>query len=372
LIGRERIGRNRMIRSWLLILLLGSAGVLPAQAQSSDAAAQQSSQGSRRNGGEDDDYQPPPAPEIKLPMDAVVLTIKGFCPGQQQASGSPCQTEVTRAQFEALASAIQPNMNVVVKRQLASLYPRLLVMSHEAEQRGLDKEPQYQQRMAYSRMQILTQALTGKLQDETAVVSGADIADYYYKHPQQFEVYTLQRLFVPLYKQPPESRGTSPATPAETSQQAVARQAVEAEEMSKLAETLRGRAAAGEDFLTLQKEAFGIAGVKVASPNTSMGKVRRTSIPAAHAAVLQLGVGEVSTLITDSAGHYIYKLEGKEQLPLDKVRDEVRATLSSERLKAALDKIQNSYTAEPNDAYFAPAGGPQKRKPGADSAGKNH
>jgi hypothetical protein len=299
-----------------------------------------------------------PNPTTQVPMDATVLTIKGFCPGQSAAADSPCQTNITRAQFEALAAAIQPSMNAVVKRQLASLYPRLLVMSHQAEAEGLDKEPQYQQMMAYARMQILTQALTRKLQEESEKVSEVEINSYYEQHLETFQVYRLQRLLVPLQKQraarDANNKGAEKAQTAETPQEQSARQAADAEEMTRLAEALLARAAAGEDFATLQKEAFDIAGVKVAAINTDMGEVRRTSLPVAHLAALQLKAGEVSPVISDAAGHYIYKLEAKQQLPLEQVRDEVRGTLISERLRSAMEKIQNSFTTETNDAYFAP------------------
>ncbi len=352
-------------RSWLLGMLLGSlawaqAGLLP-----SSSPAPRASQADRSPVNQDDERPQPPAPDVA--MDATVLTIKGFCPGQTPAPDSPCQTAITRAQFEALATAIQPNMNPVVKRQLASLYPRLLVMSHEAEVQGLDKEPQYQQMMAYARMQILTQALTRRQQEESAKISEAEISDYYQQHLELFQLYRLQRLFVPLHKQMPVSardgKGAEEAHTAETPHELSARQLADAEQMTRLGETLRARAAAGEDFVKLQEEAFNAAGVKVASVNTSMGEVRRTSLPASHLAALQLKAGEVSQVISDGAGHYIYKLEAKEQLPLDQVRDEVRGTLISERLRDAMDKIQRSYTTETNDAYFAPAVRPSPERP---------
>jgi hypothetical protein len=285
--------------------------------------------------------QPIPAPS-QVPIDATVLTIKGFCPGRE--SSPPCETAITRAQFEALVSAIQPTMSDVVKRQFASLYPRLLVMTHEAEAKGLDKDPKTQQLLTYARMQILSEALTRKLQDESTHVSDADLNDYYNKHLELFQAYQLERMLIPLHHEP---------TSSETPQQRSARQSADAEEMTKLAETLRARAASGEDFKELQKEAFDIASVKVSAINTDMGLVRPTTIPPAHLAVLKLKAGDVSEVITDGAGHYIYKLEGREQLRLDQVRDEVRGTLISERLRAVMHEIQSSYSAETNNAYFS-------------------
>jgi len=94
--------------------------------------------------------------------------------------------------------------------------------------------------------------------------------------------------------------------------------------------------------------------------------VRRTGLPPAHAAVFDLKVGEVSAVISDNGGHYVYKVVSKEVLPLDQVTGEIHNTLKSQRLKEMMDKYQNSYHAETNEAYFGPAppAGPGGRPPG--------
>jgi hypothetical protein len=306
----------------------------------------------------EEDEQKSSATTSTVAMDAPVLTLKGFCPGRNGAStaGSApsCQTVITRAQFEKIAAAIRPNMTTAVKQQLASLYARVLVMSQAAEELALDKQAPYDQMIAFSRMQILTQGLTRKLQEDSANVSDAEIADYYQKNPEPFEEYTLERLVVPLRKQPAASKAADKekAQSKPTPEQEAAQQAASERELTELAEKLRARAAAGEDFLKLQGQAFEAAGVQVASPTTSMNKVRRSALPATQGAIFELKVGEVSQVITDTGGHYIYKLEAKDRLPLEQVEGEIHDTLKSERVKQALDKIQNSYITETNDAYF--------------------
>jgi hypothetical protein len=307
-----------------------------------------------------DDDQKSAAPAAnKVAMDDPVLTIKGFCPRAEPApAGASCETVITRAQFEAMAVAIRPDLSVSVKQQLASLYPRLLVMSQTAEQLGLDKQSPYAQMIAFSRMQILTQGLTRKLQADSANVSDQEMADYYQKNPEAFEEYTLQRLLVPLYKQT-NSPKTTDAKPAQANEaqtrpeEEAALQAASQRELAELAQSLRARAAAGEDLLKLQREAFEAAGVKVASATTSMGKVRRSALPAAHVEIFALKVGEVSQVVTDAGGHYVYKLEARDRLTFDQARGEIRHTLEGQRLKDAMDKIQASYTTETNEIYFA-------------------
>jgi hypothetical protein len=344
---------NRKI--WLVFALAGSLAW--GQAKPGAAAA------AKPEGADDDQKSSVATPDTTVGMDAPVLTLKGYCPGQKPATaaGTLCQTVITRAQFEKMAAAIRPNMSTSVKQQLASLYPRLLVMSQTAEKLGLDKQPPYEQMIVFSRMQILTQGLTRKLQEDSSNIPDQEIADYYRKNPEMFDEYTLQRLFVPLRKQATASKAADKqknqagdVQPKATAAEEAAQQAVSERELNELAEKLRARAAAGEDFLKLQQLAFEAAGVKVASPNTSMGKVRRTALPAAQSAIFELKVGEVSQVVTDTGGHYIYKVEAKDHLTLEQAKSEIRDTLKNQRVKEAMDKIQNSYTTETNQAYFAP------------------
>ena len=91
--------------------------------------------------------------------------------------------------------------------------------------------------------------------------------------------------------------------------------------MTKLAAGLRARAAKGEDPDKLQKEAYVAAGLPGNAPSTKMEKVRRTTLPANHQAVMDLKPGEVSEVISDpNSGHYIYKLVSKETLSVDAVK----------------------------------------------------
>jgi hypothetical protein len=311
------------------------------------------------------DQKPSIVSTAKVPMDAPVLTLKGFCPGRNPASkvgpSSSCQTVITRAQFEKITAAIRPNtLSASVKQQLASLYPRLLVMSGIAEEQGLDKQAPYDEMILFSRMQILSQGLTRKLQEESANISDDEVADYYQKNPEVFNEYTLERLIVPLRKPSVASEIAESRKAANDNDQArsgpikeSAEEVASERDLGELAQSLQARAAAGEDFMKLQQLAFESAGSKVTSPTTRMDKVRRSMLPADQSTIFELKVGEVSQVITDPGGHYIYKLEAKGRLTMEQAKSEISDTLKSQRMKQAMDKIQGSYTTETNDAYFA-------------------
>ncbi len=235
-------------------------------------------------------------------------------------------------------------------------------MSDAAKAKGIDKDQRFLEMMKFVRMQILTRELERSVQEQADKVPPQDIAEYYKKNPEAYEQFSLDRLFIPRYKQrEPDEKQDEKEPEKLTDEQQKAKEAADKakqeqgeQELSKLADSLRERAAAGEDFAKLQKEAFEAAGTKVENPTVNLPKVRRTGLPPAHAAVFDLKVGEVSQVISDNGGHYIYKIVSKETLPLDQVKDEIHNKLKSEHMKEVMDKYTNSFQAVPNEAYFGP------------------
>jgi hypothetical protein len=330
----------------------------------------------------------PKPPEV-APTDSV-LTIKGLCQDPSKA-GSSCQTVMTREQFEKLADALQPNMAPQVRRQLATTYSKMLAMSMAAEKKGLDKQPQYDQMLGFLRMQILSQMLGRNLQEESQKVSDQDLEKYYNDNKGAFEEANFQRIFVPKAKQmpPPPAKsaasaktGSAAAKTGAAAKTAGAKPGVKAAEaktedpeaqqkaaeaaMKKVAETLQKRAAAGEDFEKLQKDAYVAAGIKGAAPPVKLDKVRRTALPTTQSKVFDLQPGAVSELITEPSGSYIYKLVSKQTLPLDAVKNEIKNTISSQRYRDSMQAVQQQATPELNEAYFGvpkPAGMPMMPAP---------
>ncbi len=260
-----------------------------------------------------------------------------------------------------------PNpLNAQQKHQLAAQLPQLMAMSEAAKAKGLDKTARFAETMKFVKMRILSAELQRAVQEEADKVPPEKIAKYYKDNPEAFEQFTLERLFIPRYKQAEaedkdKEETKEPEKPTEEQQKAKeaadqAKREKGEQELNKVADNLRERAASGEDFAKLQKEAFDAAGTKVANPTVTLPPMRRTGLPAAHAAVFDLKVGELSAVISDNGGHYIYKGVKKELLPPDQVKEEIHNKLKSERLKEMMDKYTNSFQATPNEAYFGPAG----------------
>jgi len=289
----------------------------------------------------DDGHNLSPSASSVAP-DAAVLTIKGFCtpPAPAPTSTQACETIVTRAEFEKLVDAIQPTMDEQSKRHFAQAYPEFLIMAREAQQRGLDKTPRFEERVNFARLQILSQELTRQIQEQAAEVPDKDIQDYYQKNVRDFETVNLERIVVPL-------RGEKDTASAEA--------------MTKFAETLHARAAAGEDFVRLQKEAYDAVGIGGNSePNPVLRDMRRRSLPLTQASVFDLKLGEISTVISDTTGHYIYKMDSKGMVPLETAKKEIWNMLRRQRTQKMIESIQQPFTTDVNHAYFGTGEGGDK------------
>src|SRR5258708_10087604 len=358
-----------MRKSWLVCVLLGTLawGQTPRAAPPAKASQTRGNPAAAR--------APPAAPVDKsasVPPDAPVLTIKGVCPApaktttaasaktapdktgaDKTASKTPaadCKKVITKGEFERLANGLAPNVTPQLKHQLAAVYPRLLARSQAAEKKGLENSPRFKETIKFAKMQILTNELQRDIQEEAAKVPEQDIADYYKKNPEAYEQYNLDRLFVPRLKQAEadakendsdKDEKLNPEQQKAKEEQDKAKEAQGEEAMTKLAESLRARAAAGEDFMKLQKEAFEAAGMKIEAPTINLAKIRRTGLPPAHAAVFDLKAVEVSQVIHDTRGRSIFKGNSKEQSPPDQVEDEIKATAPNTRTRDAVDKYKN-------------------------------
>jgi hypothetical protein len=358
-----------MRKSWLMCVLLGTL----AWGQAAPSAPPPPP-------------QPAPAPpdtSAAVPANAAVITVIGACAPQAKpaaakgtaakpatmamapAAKTPaaeCKTVITKAQFEELVKALIPNPTPQSKKQLAGVLPRFIGMSSEAKKEGLDKKKEFDETVKFAKMQILTTELQRKIQDDAANITPQEIEKYYNEHLDTFEQFNVDRLFVPRTKQgdaeakEDEDKDKDEKLSDDAKKAKAAEEKAKADEseqaMTKLADSLRTRAAAGEDFVKLQKEAFDAAGMKIESPTVVLPNVRRTGLPPGHAAVFDLKVGEVSQVLSDSGGHYIYKVNSTDHLTLDQAKGEIHAKLQNDRTREMMDKVNNSFHTVTNDLYF--------------------
>lgn len=347
-----------MRMSWLVCVFMGALAW---------GQAAQSAPPSKPASGPAPSQQAPADTSASVPDDAAVLTITSACTAQSKAApanaSGDCKTIITKADFERLTNALVPNATPQQRKQLAGALPKLIAMSKQAKDRGMDQTEQYTQTLEYVKLQVLANLLQRKMQEEAADISDADIEKYYKDNSGTFEQYNLDRIFVPRSKQV-EAEATDDdkdekQTPEQTKAKADAQKAKtqqNEETMTALADKLRVRAAAGEDITKLQKEAFDAAGMKIETPTVNLPSVRRNGLPQAHTVAFDLKPGEVSQVISDAGGHYIYKMNGKTMMPLEQAKNEIRGKMQNERMREKTDKLNASFSSVANEAYFGPGG----------------
>jgi len=310
-----------------------------------------------------------PAAEPQVGPNDAVITIKGIC-ADTSLQGDACKTVVTKAQFDKIVDAIQPGMAPPMRRQLAMRYVGALSMSLEAEKRGLEKQPDFDEKMQMARIQVLAQELRASIQAEANNVSDQDIQDYYQKNVQNYEQATFIKIFVPRTRREATPAASTAKTGAKSNASASAaatkpaakklspeeEEKANEEAMTKEAKLIREKLVKGEDPDTLEKAAFTAAGILGTPPPTKMENVRRLSLQADQQSVMDLKPGEVSEVISDASGHFIYKMVSKETLSVDKVKTEIHNQISGQHYREAMQKYQGA--PELNDAYFGPIRAP--------------
>jgi len=295
--------------------------------------------------------KPKGAESKEVGPDTAVVTIKGLCStagpkaGGSKTTAGPaaaktCETVVTRKQLELLIDAVSPNLPASQRRTLAQRYAELLVVANAAVKAGTEKEPKVQEQIRLQRLQVLATAYSREMQQKEAEVPPADVEKYYKENSAKYEQAKLLRIYIPMVV-------TEEGKPPD----AAASKAV--------AEKIQQRAAAGEDFDKLQKEAFTAANSKGTPPSPDLGERRRGTLPPKQEdAVFGLKAGEVSPALEETSGFYIYKVVSKDEVPLDKVQEEIKGTLARERLRESMEKLRTSVKPVFNDAYFGGAAPP--------------
>lgn len=262
--------------------------------------------------------------------DDAVITVNGFC-SRPITQPNACRTVITRAQFERLTRALDPDMPADLRLKVAGVYARNMRMAAAAQELGLDRTANFAEEMHYARLQLLSRELDRALHQDAENIPDVDIETYYRENRTSLEQATLARIFVPR-------RGRVESASEEA--------------MLQVAADLRARAVQGADPDELERQAYTAAGISGSVPPTNLENVRRTTLPPSHEMVLDLAPGEVSEVLTDASGaHFIYKLLRKRLPLLPEVRIDIRKELAERRYREAIQRFSGDVVL--NDAYFA-------------------
>src|SRR3954467_7135545 len=242
-----------------------------------------------------------------VPMSTPVLVLKGVCdPPLPKTSKAPCETSLTREQFETLwktfnrGSSAEPVVDqpASARKSMATAYGTMATLSQEAHKRGLDRTPEFQLQMKVLRMQLLSKALQESIKKQYAEPSAAEVDKFYKDNQPGYQELSVHRLQIPKRgPQLPAAEGKPAAPPATISP-------TDAEEYRK-------RAAAGEDFDKLQKEVVDKLQFKTTAPVTS-GKRRHGEFPPQEEAeIFALSSGSVTRVMEEGSSYVIYKIDDK-------------------------------------------------------------
>ena len=136
-------------------------------------------------------------------------------------------------------------------------------------------------------------------------------------------------------------------------------------------EKIRAAAVEGGDFQRLQQQAFEAAHLKSISPNVSLGKLAIGRLPLSHQSVFDLKPEQISELISDPAGYYIYKVVSKDMTPLSQAKPEIHTLIQAQNMQKSTDALLRNINSELNVDYFGgvpartarPKAGSQTAKP---------
>jgi hypothetical protein len=73
--------------------------------------------------------------------------------------------------------------------------------------------------------------------------------------------------------------------------------------------------------------------------------------------------GQVSDVIPDPNGYYIYKLVSKQMVPLAQASKKIRTSIASERVQNATASLNKSIKGELNHMYFGVSPGTGRSSP---------
>lgn len=183
-----------------------------------------------------------------------------------------------------------------------------------------------------------TRARSTKTVERRAAPFLLGVDKYYAENTSGFETAELDRIFVPAHQKKASKDGQPDSKKDDDSGEAAGANAV----LKQRADAIRARAAAGQDFEMLQKEAYESAGAE-GQPSTHLGKVSANDLPAAHRTILGLKEGELSEPISDPGGYYIYKVGRKSLKPVDQVRPEIKAILSQMLSRRRCVQLSNRF-----------------------------
>ncbi len=259
----------------------------------------------------------------------VILTI-----GDQKITAKDFDTLVNSlpAQYQSAARGPQ-------KRQFAERLVQLKILSGEAEKRGVDKEPEVKEQIAFNRENVLAAALFQELV-KNAKVDDQAAMKYYNEHKSEYEQAKGRHILIRF-------KGSQvPLRPGEKE--------LSDEEALAKAQDLRKQLLAGADFATLAKANSDDTGSGVNGGDLGTFK-HGQMVPAFEQAAFALPVGQVSEPVKTQFGYHLIKVDEKQSKSFDEAKPEITQKLGPEVANQELEDMRKKAAVTFDDSYFGPA-----------------
>lgn len=251
--------------------------------------------------------------------------------------------KITAGEYEELIAALPTQYQAAArgpgKRAFAERIVELTVLAQEAEKRKIDQEPKIKEAMAFSRNNILAQAMFDNLQSNVKVDDAA-VEKYYNEHKGEFEVLKARHILIRVKGAPSQAPVGKPEL---TDEEALAK-----------AQAIRKRLEAGEDFATVAKAESDDAG-SVASGGDLGQFGRGMMVPPFEQAAFAAKVGEVTEPVKSPFGYHLIKVESHSQKTLAEVRPEIEKKLRPALAQQAVADLRKSAAVDLDESFFGPA-----------------
>jgi parvulin-like peptidyl-prolyl isomerase len=262
---------------------------------------------------------PPPAQPTmpNLPDDTVVATFD---------DGAP----FTFADFKRVYAALPPDaqkMALTDRRTFLQQWAMMRKLAKMAEQDGIDKESPTREVLEYNRYFILMNAKLNAQMVATEVQPN-EIVNYYNDHKEEFKQVHLRAIYVAFGKKLTEEQAKAKA--------------------EKLLTQTRG----GADFIKLVKEN--------SDDETSRAKDGDfltlhpgDNVPdALRGTVFKLKQGEISELVRQAGGFYIFRADEVSYRPISQVREAIFSAIKDQHYKEWLDQVNRGVKVQYNSPTF--------------------
>lgn len=273
------------------------------------------------------------------PEEVAVATVNG--------------AKLTAAELQALLRGASPQVQQNFRanpRQFLTELARMRLLVAEAEKEKLAEQSPCREQLEWVRSDVLSQALLNDFNRRNPATPEEE-TKYYEAHRESYQEAKVKVIYIAFAADPKAA-------------QAAGRKLLTEQEARARLESLRRQALEGADFgaLARQHSHDEISAAK----DGELGVIRRSDqIPEAiKTAIFSLKPGQVSEVVAQPNGFYLFRLEEMKTKTLDEVRQQVNQQAQSEKFRQWFDSIRKSIAVTyENEAYFGQPGGGTGARP---------